>query len=98
MVVVNQPTILCLCQELRDLSRIHRYAGFNLFIFQVFDMLKTHNDNARLELSTKGQSTKINGVLKLYSKINYCEVDDKKKIEVDIAFNFKNFIESLYYF
>ena len=69
-----------------------------MFISQVFDMLKTHNDNARLELSTKGKQTKINDALKLYSKINYWQVDEKKNIEVDIVFNFKNFNEPLYYF
>ena len=60
-------------------------------------MLKTHNDKARLELSAKGKSTKLNDVLKLYSTINYSEDDGKEKIEEDIVFNFKNFIESLYY-
>ena len=35
--------------------------------------------------------------MKLYSTINYTEDDDKKKIEEDIVFNFKNFIVSLYY-
>ena len=35
--------------------------------------------------------------LKLYSTINYMEDNDKKKIEEDIVFTFKNFIESLYY-
>ena len=57
-------------------------------------MLKTHNDQARLKLSAKGKSTKLNDVLKLYSTINYTEDDDKKKIEEDIVFDFKNFIES----
>ena len=65
--------------------------------FQVFNVLKTHNDKARLELPSKGKSTKLNDVLKLYSTINYTEDDNKKKIEEDIVFNFKNFIESLYY-
>ena len=60
-------------------------------------MLKTHNDKARLELSAKGKSAKLNDVLKLYSTINYTEDDYKKKIEEDVVFNFKNFIESLYY-
>ena len=35
--------------------------------------------------------------MKLYSTINYTEDDDKKKIEEDIVFNFKNLIVSLYY-
>ena len=61
-------------------------------------MLEIHNDKARLELSTKGKSTKLNGVLKLYLTINYTEDDDKKKTEEDIVFHFKSFIESLYYF
>ena len=60
-------------------------------------MLKAHSDKARLELSAKGKSTKLNDVLKLYSTINYTEDNDEKKIEEDIVFNFKNFIESLYY-
>ena len=60
-------------------------------------MLKTHNYKARLELSAKGKSAKLNVVLKLYSAVNYTADDDKKKIEEDIVFNFKNFIESLYY-
>ena len=60
-------------------------------------MLKVHSDKARLELSAKRKSTKLNGVLKLYSTINYTKDDDKKKIEEDIVFKFKNFIESLYY-
>ena len=60
-------------------------------------MLKTHNDQARLKLSAKGKSTKLNDVLKLYSTINYTEDDDKKKIEEDIVFDFKNSMESLYY-
>ena len=59
-------------------------------------MLKAHSDKARLELSAKGKSTKLNDVLKLYSTINYTE-DNEKKIEEDIVFNFKNFIESLCY-
>ena len=55
-------------------------------------MLKAHSDKARLELSAKGKSTKLNDVLKLYSTINYTEENnDKKKIEEDIDFNFKNF-------
>ena len=55
-------------------------------------MLKAHSDKARLELSAKEKSTKLNDVLKLYSTINYTEEDnDKKKIEEDIDFNFKNF-------
>ena len=84
-------TILCLWQGLGALSLIHRF-GFNLFIFQVLDVLKAHSDKARLELSAKGKSTKLNDVLKLYSTINYTEEDnDKKKIEEDIDFNFKNF-------
>ena len=60
-------------------------------------MLKTHSDKVRLELSAKGKSTKLNDDLKLYSTINYTEDNDKKKIEEDIVFNFKDFIESLYY-
>ena len=60
-------------------------------------MVETHNDKARLELPAKGKSTKINNVLKLFSTINYTEDDAKKKIEEDIVFNFKNFIDSLYY-
>ena len=60
-------------------------------------MLKAHSDKARLELSAKGKSTKLNDVLKLCSTINYMEDNEKKKIEEDIVFNFKNFIESLYY-
>ena len=60
-------------------------------------MLKAHSDKARLELSAKGKSTNLNGVLKLHSTINYTEDNDKKKIEEDIVFNFKNFIESLNY-
>ena len=60
-------------------------------------MLKTHRDKPRLELSAKGKSAKLNDVLKLYSTIKYTEYDDKKKIEGDVIFNFKNFIESLYY-
>ena len=50
-----------------------------------------------MELSAKGKSTNLNDVLKLHSTINYTEVNDKEKIEEDIVFNFKNFIESLYY-
>ena len=42
-------------------------------------MLKTHNEKARLELSAKGKSTKLNDVLKLYSIINYKESDGEKK-------------------
>ena len=68
-----------------------------MFIFQVFDVLKTHNDKTRLELSAKGKSTKLNDILKLYSTISYTEDNDKKKIEDDIVFNFKNLIDSLYY-
>ena len=68
-----------------------------MFIFEVLDVLKTHNDQTRLKLSAKGESTKLNDVLKLYSTINYTEDDNKKKIEEDIVFDFKNFIESLYY-
>ena len=60
-------------------------------------MLKTHSGKARFELSAKKKSTKLNEVLKLYSAINYTEDSDKKKIEEDIVFNFKNFIKSLYY-
>ena len=60
-------------------------------------MLKTHSDKVRLELSAKGKSTKLNNVLRLHSTINYTEDHDKKKIEEDIVFNFKNFVESLYY-
>ena len=60
-------------------------------------MLKVHSDKARLELSAKGKSTNLNDVLKLHSTINYTEDNDKKKIEEDIVFNFKNFIGSLYY-
>ena len=58
-------------------------------------MLKTHNDKARLELSAKGKSTKLNDVLKLYRTINCTEDDGKQKIEEDIVFNVKGFIESL---
>ena len=68
-----------------------------MFIFQVLGVLKAHSDKARLELSAKGKSTKLNDVLKLYSTINYTEDNDEKKIEEDIVFNFRNFIESLYY-
>ena len=50
-----------------------------------------------MELSAKRKSTKCNDVLKLYSTINYTEDDEKKKTEEYIVFNFKNFIESLYY-
>ena len=39
----------------------------------------------------------MNDVLKLHSTINYTEDNDKKKIKENIVFNFKNFIESLYY-
>ena len=39
----------------------------------------------------------MNDVLKLHSTINYTEDNDKKKIQENIVFNFKNFIESLYY-
>ena len=60
-------------------------------------MLKTHNEKARLELSAKGKSTKLNDVLKLYSIINYKESDGEKKNEQYIVFSFKNFIESLYF-
>ena len=59
-------------------------------------MLKTHNDKARLELSAKGKSTKLNDVLKLYPTINCMDDDGKQKIEEDV-FNIKSFIESLYY-
>ena len=52
-------TILCLCQELGALSLMHRQIGFNLFIFQVLDVLKTHSDKARLELSPEGKSRKL---------------------------------------
>ena len=68
-----------------------------MFIFQVLDVLKTHSDKSRLELSAKGKSTKLNDVWKLYSTINYMEDHDKKRIEEYIVINFKNFIESLYY-
>ena len=68
-----------------------------MFIFQVFDVLKTHNDKTRLELSAKGKSTKLNDILKLYSTISYTEDNNKKKIEDDIVFNFKILIDSLYY-
>ena len=54
-------------------------------------------DKTGLALSTKGKSTKLFDLLKLYSTINYTEDDGKKKLEEDIVFNFKNFIESLYY-
>ena len=57
-------------------------------------MLKSHSDKERLELSAKGKSKNLNEV---YSTINCTENDDKKKIEGDIVFNFKSFIESLYY-
>ena len=60
-------------------------------------MLKAHSDKARLKLSAKGKSIKLNDVLKLYSTNEYTEDDDKKKIEENIVINFKNFIESLYY-
>ena len=56
-----------------------------------------HSDKARLKLLAKGKSVKLNKVLKLYSTINYTEDDGKKKIKEDNVFNFKNFIESLYY-
>ena len=72
-------TIPCLCQELGDLSLIHRQIGFNLFISQVVEMLKAHSDKARLELSAKGKSTNLNEVLKLHSTINYAEDNGKKK-------------------
>ena len=68
-----------------------------MFIFQVPDLLKTHSDKLRLELSAKGKSTKLSDVLKLYSTINYTGNNDKKKSEEDIVFNFKNCIKSLYY-
>ena len=58
-------------------------------------MLKAHSDKGTLELSTKRKSIKLNDVLKLYSTINYTEDNDKKKIEDDVVFNFKNFIESI---
>ena len=54
-------------------------------------------DKTGLALSTKEKSTKLYDLLKLYSTINYTEDDGKKKLEEDIVFNFKNFIESLYY-
>ena len=60
-------------------------------------MLKAHSDKARLQLSAKGKSTNLNDVLKMHSTINYTEDNDKKKIEEDIVFNFKNFIQSRYY-
>ena len=56
-----------------------------------------YSDKARLKLLAKGKSVKLNKVLKLYSTINYTEDDGKKKIKEDNVFNFKNFIESLYY-
>ena len=56
-----------------------------------------YNDKARLKLSVKGKSTKLNDILKLYSTITYIEHDDKEKIEEDIVFNFKNLIECLYH-
>ena len=67
-----------------------------MFVFQVLNVLKTHNDKARLELSAKGKSTKLNDVLKLYPTINCMDDDGKQKIEEDV-FNIKSFIESLYY-
>ena len=48
-------------------------------------------------MCSKRTVEKLNDVLKLYSTINYTEDNEKKKIEEDIVFNFKNFIESLYY-
>ena len=60
-------------------------------------MLKAYSDEARLELSAKRKSTNLNDVLKLHSTINSTDDNDKKKIEEDIVFNFKIFIESLYY-
>ena len=48
-------------------------------------------------MCSKRTVEKLNDVLKLYSTINYTEDNDEKKIEEDIVFNFKNFIESLYY-
>ena len=60
-------------------------------------MLKTHSDKARLELTAKGKSRKLNDVLKLYSTFNYRVDDGTKKIEEDIVFNFEELIESLYY-
>ena len=60
-------------------------------------MLKRHNDKTRLELSAKGKSAKLNDVLKLYPTINCTEADGKQKIEENIVFNVKSFIESLYY-
>ena len=60
-------------------------------------MLKTHSDKARLELTAKGKSRKLNDVLKLYSTFNYRVDDGTKKNEEDIVFNFEELIESLYY-
>ena len=60
-------------------------------------MLKTHSDKVRLELIDKRKSTKLNDVLRLYSTINYTEDHGKRKIEEDIVFNFKSFIESFCY-
>ena len=68
-----------------------------MFISQVLEVLKAHSDEARLELSAKRKSTNLNDVLKLHSTINSTDDNDKKKIEEDIVFNFKIFIESLYY-
>ena len=65
--------------------------------FQTLDLLKTHNDKTRREISAEGKSTKINDILNLYVTINYTEDDDKKKIDEDIVFNFQSFIESLSY-
>ena len=65
--------------------------------FQTLDVLKTHNDKTRREISAEGKSTKINDILNLYVTINYTEDDDKKKIDEDIVFNFQSFIESLSY-
>ena len=59
------------------------YTPLNWLQFVYFSekklMLKTHNEKARLELSAKGKSTKLNDVLKLYSTINYKESDGEKK-------------------
>ena len=65
--------------------------------FQTLDVLKTHNDKTRREISAEGKSTKINDILNLYVTIHYTEDDDKKKIDEDIVFNFQSFIESLSY-
>ena len=49
-------------------------------------------------MCSKRTVEKLNDVLKLYSTINYTEDNEKEKIVEDIVFDFKNIIESLYYF